>query len=437
MSKKNEIAIPEQKGKAQRIRSDAPANVNFLHSAIVAIKDLQPHPLHKEIYREFDSSGIAILNKELVDDIAKNGLLQPILITSNRIILAGHSRVAACKWLGEKEVSCDVLEVSGLVAEQIVIGSNWQREKTLEQKGREFKELKRIETSLAKQRMSEGGKKGKANSPNLATLKINKHLVNAQVGDWVNYNTSSGTRGAQIVALDDKEVTIKTGTTDKSIHKFPLSVDCNTIRQNITKHERENASENSGQARDLAAAKVGLRPRTAEKLAEVIQAADAGDTDARSGLDKINETGRGVEPAYNNLPKPTNCDVPACPETFLSRKSMYKHREIAHPVEMAARYPNSGLRKPVEPEPQNSYEEIAKRLQESGIFFEVAYSKGYKKPYHGFIFKTRFICEEEAEAFVRLMKCLPQNALDEFSKISVSLAKALETTEEMEELNVC
>ena len=60
--------------------------------------------------------------------------------------------------------------------------------------------------------------------------RINKHLVGAQVGDKVLYNTSGGTSTATIVAIGDKEVTIKTGKTDKSLHDLPLDVDCDTIR---------------------------------------------------------------------------------------------------------------------------------------------------------------------------------------------------------------
>jgi hypothetical protein len=69
--------------------------------------------------------------------------------------------------------------------------------------------------------------------------KINRHLVGAQVGDVVNYNSSAGTCDACIVALDDKEVTIQTGKTNQSVRKFPLDVDSGTIRQNISKAKRE------------------------------------------------------------------------------------------------------------------------------------------------------------------------------------------------------
>jgi hypothetical protein len=71
--------------------------------------------------------------------------------------------------------------------------------------------------------------------------RINKHLVGAEVGDEVIYNSSSGTCSAVIVAIDDKEVTIQTGKTDKSIKRLPLDIDCDTIRRRMGCVQRGNS----------------------------------------------------------------------------------------------------------------------------------------------------------------------------------------------------
>lgn len=76
--------------------------------------------------------------------------------------------------------------------------------------------------------------------------KINRHLVNAQVGDELNYNTSQGSRPATIIAIDDKTVTIKTGKTDKSLKVLGLTVGTDTIRQNMSKAVREPEYVRSG-----------------------------------------------------------------------------------------------------------------------------------------------------------------------------------------------
>jgi ParB-like chromosome segregation protein Spo0J len=78
--------------------------------------------------------------------------------------LAGHRWWQACKIIAERRPGKDfrILAItfggSDFQAEQLIIESNRQRVKTLEQKGREFKELKRIEAALAKERMLAGRK---------------------------------------------------------------------------------------------------------------------------------------------------------------------------------------------------------------------------------------------------------------------------------------
>ena len=52
------------------------------------------------------------LNDEAVDVVAKSikefGFKVPVIIDANNVIVAGHTRVKACKRLGIKEVPCCV-----------------------------------------------------------------------------------------------------------------------------------------------------------------------------------------------------------------------------------------------------------------------------------------------------------------------------------------
>jgi hypothetical protein len=74
-----------------------------------------------------------------------------------------------------------------------------------------------------------------------APPKINKHLIGIEVGDRVLCNTSSGTHPADVIGVDDEEIVIQTGKTDKSIKHIPLTVDTDTIRSS-TKTQDHGAS---------------------------------------------------------------------------------------------------------------------------------------------------------------------------------------------------
>jgi hypothetical protein len=142
----------------------------------VRCDNLAPHSLSVKIYGKPEPT------KELLDSIAKHGLLQPLIIndydtmfistehydTGARVghyeILAGNTRAAAWRMLLQQKriksnwIPCRILHLPQLEAEQLIIESNRQREKTPGQKAREASELARIETALAEQRMTLGVK---------------------------------------------------------------------------------------------------------------------------------------------------------------------------------------------------------------------------------------------------------------------------------------
>jgi hypothetical protein len=199
--------------------------------------DLKVHPLNARLYGETDWSQED--DKELLASIGTHGILEPIVYARlsfdgesyANYIVSGHRRFAAATKQGQKTfpVRCwgietglrsnDLLRVEGYLIE-----SNRQRVKTPEQKTREFTELKRIESALAKERQ----KQGKANLP----------------------------------------------------------------------------EGSKGQARDKAAAKVGMKPRTAEKLEKVVKAADEGNPVARAALDEVNAGKKSVSAAAQAVATP-------------------------------------------------------------------------------------------------------------------------------------
>jgi site-specific DNA-cytosine methylase/ParB-like chromosome segregation protein Spo0J len=123
-----------------------------------SVNDLKPHPMNEKVY------GPPKPDKKLIESIEKVGILQPIVIDRNKQILAGHRRWEACTTIAERQPNKDfripatIFCGSDFQAEQLIIESNRQRVKTPEQKAREFKELRRIEAALAKERMLAGRK---------------------------------------------------------------------------------------------------------------------------------------------------------------------------------------------------------------------------------------------------------------------------------------
>lgn len=100
--------------------------------------DLIPHPLNGEIYGD-------AANLELIDSIKSKGILHPLLIAHDNRIISGHRRWAAANLIGLDVVPVTVFESQDeLDIQEAIIECNRQREKTGEQIGREYKNLKRI-----------------------------------------------------------------------------------------------------------------------------------------------------------------------------------------------------------------------------------------------------------------------------------------------------
>lgn len=71
------------------------------------------------------------LNRERVAEIAESiktvGLLNPITITRNNVLVAGAHRLEACKLLGWDEIDATTIEAAGLIAELAEIDENLMR----------------------------------------------------------------------------------------------------------------------------------------------------------------------------------------------------------------------------------------------------------------------------------------------------------------------
>ena len=121
---------------------------------MLPLSKLYTHPLNARIY------GAAEPDQALIQSIEAVGVLNAIIVDRNGRILSGTRRWKACKILAQhhkngrfNQIPVGIFDGSDVEAERRLIHANRQRDKTLEQKAREYRELLRLETELAKQRM--------------------------------------------------------------------------------------------------------------------------------------------------------------------------------------------------------------------------------------------------------------------------------------------
>lgn len=156
------------------------------------VSDLKPHPKNTEIYGQNENVS------DLVEKIKRSGQVHTLVVTSKGIVLAGHRRLKACKELGIEEVNVEIVNFDTPEQEvEYLIDNNATREKTEEQKAREARELKKVETILAKKRQADNGgdkksekyKSGVANLPHMDSDKSENGKARDQVAKKLNYKS--------------------------------------------------------------------------------------------------------------------------------------------------------------------------------------------------------------------------------------------------------
>ncbi len=120
------------------------------------VVDLIPHPKNEEIYGYNEDVS------DLVEKIQKSKQVHTLTVNSKGIVLAGHRRRRACMELGIKTVNVEVVDFDTLEEEiEFIVLNNHQRNKTNEQKAKEAKALKEVETPLANKRKLKNLKQNK------------------------------------------------------------------------------------------------------------------------------------------------------------------------------------------------------------------------------------------------------------------------------------
>ena len=97
----------------------------FFSSDIIiekSVSDLKPHPLNAQVYGYYDS---LTDNADLAESIKKHGILTPLLVTMDNVIISGYRRWNAARELGLSEVPVIVADLTDeLDIEEAVLTSS-------------------------------------------------------------------------------------------------------------------------------------------------------------------------------------------------------------------------------------------------------------------------------------------------------------------------
>ncbi|OPZ87789.1 MAG: Phage protein Gp37/Gp68 [bacterium ADurb.Bin429] len=111
--------------------------------------DLRPHPMNARLY----GSGY---DETLRVSIEEEGIITPLVITRDNVIISGHRRLAVALALDLETVPVTIIdETDQLEVTRKLILANTQRERTNEMKAREYRTLKHIETERARRRQQQ------------------------------------------------------------------------------------------------------------------------------------------------------------------------------------------------------------------------------------------------------------------------------------------
>ena len=70
----------------------------------INVYELKPHPRNNEFFDDMTGDKW----KEFLESVKKRGVIEPVVITPDKMIVSGHQRVRACKELGISTVMCDI-----------------------------------------------------------------------------------------------------------------------------------------------------------------------------------------------------------------------------------------------------------------------------------------------------------------------------------------
>jgi ParB-like nuclease domain len=98
-----------------------------------SLSEISPSIINRKVYRAIDPDDPEVI--ALAEDIAKRGVLEPIVISSDDVIASGHRRYAASKLAGLTQVPCISLPLHSSDAAflELLLAYNLQRKKSLDE----------------------------------------------------------------------------------------------------------------------------------------------------------------------------------------------------------------------------------------------------------------------------------------------------------------
>lgn len=203
--------------------------------------------------------------QELAESIKKLGLLNPITITNEHVLIAGFHRLEACRLLGHREISVNVTELSDLEAELAEIDENLIRnELTVLEQGEHL--LRRNELlEVLGQRAKQGDNRFTNNRhADSAPLKTTKNIANE-----MGISKRVAQENIQIAKKLDNEVKEQIKGTELEDSKTEL---LELSRLTPEKQKTIVDKINSGQAKNVKEAKnEERRQERIEKIIEISQ----------------------------------------------------------------------------------------------------------------------------------------------------------------------
>ena len=163
--------------------SEKDKTARLSHRTSVSVDTLNPHPLSVQIYQDEPDAAF-------IDNVRRRGIIEPLLVTTKHQILAGHRRWQAAIKAGIKQVPVREVEITSKVEEErLILDSNLQREKTTEQRLREYEHYRAIERKCASSRRGQRTdlRKNSSTSPagrarDLAARKVGLSGAHAEIG---------------------------------------------------------------------------------------------------------------------------------------------------------------------------------------------------------------------------------------------------------------
>jgi hypothetical protein len=119
------------------MNATAPAKRGHVCVIQKRVSEIRPAPENEDIYRPISTDDPEI--QALADDIARRGVMQPLIISLDGFILAGHRRHVAAQLAGLETVPCIVEPIKRGDPEflALLVATNQQRVKTLAESARE------------------------------------------------------------------------------------------------------------------------------------------------------------------------------------------------------------------------------------------------------------------------------------------------------------